>query len=256
MIDARAVVDPSARLADGVNVGPFAVIGADVEIGAGCSVGPHATIQGPTRIGRDNRIFQYASLGGIPQDMKYRGERTWLEVGDRNSFFEFVTVNRGTEQGGGKTVIGNDNWIMAYVHVAHDCRIGDHTILANNSTLAGHVTIEDWAALGGFTKVHQFCHIGRHSFTGMNVDLTRDVPPYVMIAGTPAEPRGINQEGLRRRGFSAAQIRNVKNAYRLLYRSELRLEQARAQLGELAADQPELACLVEFLDKSERSITR
>ena len=256
MIDARALVDPSARLAEDVSVGPFAVIGADVEIGAGCVIGPHATIQGPTRIGRDNRIFQYASLGGIPQDMKYQGERTWLEIGDRNTFFEFVTVNRGTRQAGGKTVIGSDNWIMAYVHVAHDCLIGDHAILANNTTLAGHVIIGDWAALGGFTKVHQFCHIGRHSFTGMNVDLTRDVPPYVMIAGTPAEPRGINSEGLRRRGFTAAQIRNVKNAYRLLYRSELRLEQAREQLGALAASQPELVCLVEFLDKSERSITR
>ncbi|MGH8279114.1 MAG: acyl-ACP--UDP-N-acetylglucosamine O-acyltransferase [Gammaproteobacteria bacterium] len=256
MIDARALVDPSAHLADDVAVGPFAVIGAEVEIGPGCVIGAHANVLGPTRIGRDNRIFQFASLGGIPQDMKYHGERTWLEIGDRNSFFEFVTVNRGTLQAGGKTVIGSDNWIMAYVHIAHDCRLGDHLILANNTTLAGHVTIEDWAALGGFTKVHQFCRIGRHSFTGMNADLTRDIPPYVIVSGTPAEPHGINSVGLRRRGFSDVQIRNIKNAYRVLYRSKLRLEEARSELGRLAVGRPELTCLVEFLASSERSITR
>lgn len=256
LIDPRAVVDPSARLAADVSVGPFAVIGPEVEIGAGCVIGPHASVQGPARIGRDNRIFQFASLGGIPQDMKYHGEPTWLEVGERNTFFEFVTVNRGTVQAGGKTRIGSDNWVMAYVHIAHDCHLGDHLILANNTTLAGHVTIGDWAALGGFTKVHQFCHIGAHSFMGMNVDLSRDVPPYMMVSGTPAQPRGINSEGLRRRGYTPEQIRNIKNAYRVLYRSGLRLEEARARLGLLAADQPELACLVEFLDSSERSITR
>lgn len=256
MIDARAAVDPGARLAADVTVGAFAVIGAQVEIGAGSVIGPHAVIQGPTRIGRDNRIFQFASIGGIPQDMKYHGEPTWLEIGDRNTFFEFVTINRGTAQDRGKTTIGNDNWIMAYVHVAHDCQLGNHIIMANNATLAGHVNIEDWAILGGFTKVHQFCRIGTHSFTGMNVDLSRDVPPYMMISGTPAEPRGINSEGLRRRGFDAAQLRNIKNAYRVLYRSDLRLAEALAKLHVLSAKQSELQCLVEFLEASERSITR
>lgn len=256
MIDPRAAVDPSARLAADVTVGAFAVIGAGVEIGAGSVIGPHAVIQGPTRIGRDNRIFQFASIGGIPQDKKYHGESTWLEIGDRNSFFEFVTINRGTAQDRGKTSIGSDNWIMAYVHVAHDCQLGDNIILANNTTLAGHVGIEDWAILGGFTKVHQFCRIGAHSFTGMNVDLAKDVPPYMMVAGTPAEPRGINSEGLRRRGFGAVQLRNIKNAYRLLYRSQLRLQEALEQLRSLSATQSELTCLVNFLEASERSITR
>ena len=256
MIDPRAAVDPSARLAADVTVGAFAVIGPQVEIGAGSVIGPHAVVQGPTRIGRENRVFQFASIGGMPQDKKYRGETTWLEIGDRNTIFEFVTLNRGTAQDRGKTSIGNDNWIMAYVHVAHDCRLGNNIILANNTTLAGHVSIEDWAILGGFTKVHQFCRIGAHSFTGMNVDLARDVPPYVMISGTPAEPRGINSEGLRRRGFTAGQIRSIKNAYRVLYRSELRLEEALEKLRALAASQPELKCLVEFLEASERSITR
>ncbi|MDE2139904.1 MAG: acyl-ACP--UDP-N-acetylglucosamine O-acyltransferase [Gammaproteobacteria bacterium] len=256
MIDARAAVDPGARLAADVTVGAFAVIGAQVEIGAGTVIGPHAVIQGPTRIGRDNRIFQFASVGGIPQDMKFHGEPTWLEIGDRNTFFEFVTINRGTAQDRGKTTIGNDNWIMAYVHVAHDCELGNHIIMANNATLAGHVSIEDWAILGGFTKVHQFCRLGAHSFTGMNVDLSRDVPPYMMISGTPAEPRGINSEGLRRRGFKAAQVRNIKSAYRVLYRSDLRLQEALAKLRVLSATQSELQCLVEFLETSERSITR
>ena len=256
MIDPRAAVDPSARLATDVTVGAFAVIGPQVEIGAGSVIGPHVIIQGPTRIGRDNRVFQFASIGGIPQDKKYHGEPTWLEIGDRNTFFEFVTVNRGTAQDRGKTSIGNDNWIMAYVHVAHDCQVGNNIILANNTTLAGHVSIEDWAILGGFTKVHQFCRIGAHSFTGMNVDLARDVPPYMMISGTPAEPRGINSEGLQRRGFTAGQIRNIKNAYRALYRSGLRLEEALERLRALAATQSELKCLVEFLESSERSITR
>ncbi|HKS94292.1 MAG TPA: acyl-ACP--UDP-N-acetylglucosamine O-acyltransferase [Gammaproteobacteria bacterium] len=256
MIDARAAVDPGARLAADVTVGAFAVIGAQVEIGARTVIGPHAVIQGPTRIGRDNRIFQFASIGGIPQDMKYHGEPTWLEIGDRNTFFEFVTINRGTAQDRGKTTVGSDNWIMAYVHVAHDCELGNHIILANNATLAGHVSIGDWAILGGFTKVHQFCRIGAHSFTGMNVDLSRDVPPYMMISGTPAEPRGINSEGLRRRGFNAAQLRDIKNAYRVLYRSDLRLAEALAKLRVLSATQSELQCLVEFLEASERSITR
>ncbi|MGA9852379.1 MAG: acyl-ACP--UDP-N-acetylglucosamine O-acyltransferase [Gammaproteobacteria bacterium] len=256
MIDPRAVVDPSAHIAADVTVGPLAFIGPQVEIGSGTRIGPHAVIQGPTRLGRDNRILPFASLGGIPQDKKYEGEPTWLEIGDRNTFFEFVTINRGTAQDKGRTVIGDDNWIMAYVHIAHDCLLGNNTILANNTTLAGHVTIEDWAVLGGFTKVHQFCRIGAHSFTGMNVDITRDIPPYVMVSGTPVEPRGINSEGLQRRAYTAEQIRNIKNAYRVLYRSELRLEEAIEKLRALASTQPEIACMVEFLETSERSITR
>lgn len=256
MIDPRAVIDPSARLAADVTVGPFTVIGPRVDIGAGTWIGPHVVIQGPTRIGRANRIFQFSSIGGIPQDKKYGGESTWLEIGDRNTFFEFVTVNRGTAQDKGRTVIGNDNWIMAYVHIAHDCLVGDNAILANNTTLAGHVNIEDWAILGGFTKVHQFCRIGAHSFTGMNVDITRDVPPYVMVSGNPIEPRGINTEGLQRRAFTAEQIRNIKNAYRILYRSELRLEEALIRLREPADTHPEVARMVKFLETSQRGITR
>lgn len=256
MIDARAVIDPEAKLADSVGVGAFSVIGAGVEIGAGTTIGPHVVIQGPTRIGRDNRIHQFASIGGAPQDKKYHGEPTRLEIGDRNTFFEFVTINRGTSQDRGETRIGNDNWIMAYVHIAHDCVLHDNIIMANNATLAGHITVEDWAILGGFTKVHQFCRIGAHSFTGMNVDLTRDVPPYVMVSGTPVEPHGINSEGLKRRGFDAVQIRNIKQAYKVLYRSDLRLEDALSKLRDLSATQPEIAVMVKFLESSERSITR
>ncbi|MDE2234660.1 MAG: acyl-ACP--UDP-N-acetylglucosamine O-acyltransferase [Gammaproteobacteria bacterium] len=256
MIDSRASVDSSARLSADVSVGPFSVIGPDVEIGSGTWIGPHVVIQGPTRIGRNNRIFQFASLGGIPQDKKYTGEATWLEIGDHNTIFEFVTINRGTSQDKGRTVIGNGNWIMAYVHIAHDCSLADNVILANNTTLAGHVSIEEWAVLGGFTKVHQFCRIGAHSFTGMNVDITRDVPPYVMAAGSPAEPRGINSEGLQRRDFTAEQIRNIKNAYRLVYRSELRLDEALVKLEAISSTQPEVVRMVNFIKSSQRGITR
>ncbi len=255
-IDPRAIIDPKAKLAAGVSVGPYSVIGPDVEIGSGTVIGAHVVIQGPTRIGRDNRIHPFASLGGAPQDKKYAGEPTTLELGDRNSIFEFVTLNRGTAQDKGTTRIGNDNWLMAYVHVAHDCVLGDNIIMANNATLAGHVDIHDWAILGGFTKVHQFVRIGAHSFTGMNVDITRDVPPYVMVSGTPVEPHGINSEGLKRRGFTADQMRNIKNAYRVLYRSELRLEEALVQLKQLGESQPEVALMAGFLEASERSITR
>ena len=255
-IDPRAVVDSRAKLAPGVSVGAYSIIGADVEIGAGTVIDPHVVIQGPTRIGRDNRIHPFASLGGAPQDKKYAGEPTTLEIGDRNSIFEFVTLNRGTAQDKGTTRIGSDNWLMAYVHVAHDCVLGDNIIMANNATLAGHVDIEDWAILGGFSKIHQFVRIGAHSFMGMNVDITRDVPPYVMVSGTPVEPHGINSEGLKRRGFSAERLRNIKNAYRVLYRSDLRLEEALQQLQQLGETQPEVAIMARFLEKSERSITR
>jgi UDP-N-acetylglucosamine acyltransferase len=255
-IDPHALIDPKAKLDGGVSVGPYSVIGPDVEIGAGTVVGPHVVIQGPTRIGRDNRIHPFASLGGAPQDKKYAGEPTTLEVGDRNSIFEFVTLNRGTAQDKGTTRIGDDNWIMAYVHIAHDCILGDNIIMANNATLAGHVDIEDWAILGGFSKIHQFVRLGAHCFTGMNVDITRDVPPYVMVSGTPVEPHGINSEGLKRRSFTTDQLRNIKNAYRVLYRSDLRLEEALQQLKVLGETQPEVAVMARFLEKSERSITR
>ena len=252
----QAVVDPRAKLDSSVSVGPFSYIGPDVEIGAQTMVGPHVVIQGPTRIGKQNRIHPFASLGGAPQDKKYAGEPTTLEIGDRNSIFESATLNRGTAQDKGATRIGSDNWLMAYVHIAHDCVLGDNIIMANNATLAGHVDIEDWAILGGFSKIHQFVRIGAHSFTGMNVDITRDVPPYVMVSGTPVEPHGINSEGLKRRSFTAEQVRNIKNAYRVLYRSDLRLEEALQQLKVLGETQPEVALMARFLEKSERSITR
>lgn len=256
MIDPRAVIDPAARLAEDVTVGPFSIIGAEVEIGAGSSIGPHVVIQGPTRIGKNNRIYQFASIGDAPQDKKYAGEPTRLEIGDNNTIREFCTINRGTIQDAGITQIGNDNWIMAYVHIAHDCRIGNQIILANGVTLAGHVHIGDQAILGGFTKVHQFCHIGAHSFCGMDTGLNRDLPPYVMAAGMPAAPRGLNSEGLRRRGFTAGQLRNIKRAYRLLYRAGLKLEDAQAEIAELAGSAPEVQLFVDFLRDSTRSIIR
>ncbi|HEX6928007.1 MAG TPA: acyl-ACP--UDP-N-acetylglucosamine O-acyltransferase [Gammaproteobacteria bacterium] len=255
-IHATAIVDPGARLADGVSVGAFSVIGAEVEVGAGTEIASHVTIEGPTVIGRDNRIFQFNSIGAAPQDKKYAGEPTRLVIGDRNTIREFCTFNRGTAQDRGETTIGDDNWVMAYVHVAHDCVIGNGTILANGTTLAGHVSVGDFAILGGFTKVHQFCHIGTHSFSGMDSGLNQDLPPYVTCSGMPARPVGINSEGLKRRKFTPEQIRNVKRAYRILYRSGLRLEDARAQLEELARDNAEVRPFVEFVSKSERGIIR
>lgn len=255
-VDPRAVVDPAAELDPSVSVGPYAIIGPGVRIGAGTVVGPHVIIGGPTTIGRDNRFVASCSIGGQPQDKKYKGEPTRLEIGDGNTFFEYCTVNRGTAQDIGVTRIGNDGWFMSYTHVAHDCTIADHVIMANAATLAGHVHVHDWAILGGFAKVHQFCHVGAHSFCGMNVDLTRDVPPYVMVAGTPPAPYGINSEGLRRRGFTPEQVRHIKDAYRLLYRDGLRLEEALAELRKLEPGQPELAILTRFLADSARSIVR
>ena len=256
MIHPSAVIDPGARLAQGVEVGPFAVIGAGVEIGAGTRIGPHAVIRGPSRIGCDNRIFQFASVGEDPQDIKYGGEETCLEIGDRNQVREYVTLHRGTVQDQGVTRIGNDNLFMAYTHVAHDCRIGNHVIMSNGASLAGHVEIQDWAILGGFTLVHQFCRIGAHSFCAMGTAVSKDIPPYLMVAGHPAEPRGINSEGLRRRGFSTPVIAAIKRAYRTLYLAGLRLEEARARLGELAAEVPEVALLADFVADRGRGILR
>ena len=256
MIDPRAVIDPAAELDEDVSVGPFSIIGPGVRVGRGTTIGPHAVIKGPTTIGAENRILQFASIGEDPQDKKYGGEPTRLEIGDRNVIREYVTMNRGTVQDRGVTLIGNDCLFMAYIHVAHDCVIGDHVIMANGATLAGHVTLEDHVILGGFTLVHQFCIVGRHAFTAMGSTISKDVPPYLMVGGAPAEPRGINQEGLRRRGFSDQELRVLREAYKKLYMSGLRLDEARSALEAMAADASVVAPLTEFLERSRRSIVR
>lgn len=251
-----ALVDPGARLAPGVTVGPYAVIGPRVEIGAGCRIGPHTVITGHTRLGANNRVYQFCSIGEVPQDKKYAGEDTRLEIGDNNTIREFCTLNCGTAQDAGVTRIGHDNWIMAYVHLAHDCQVGNHTIFANNAQLAGHVHVGDHAILGGFTGVHQFCKIGAHSITGISSVVLQDVPPYVTVSGNPAKPYGINSEGLKRRGYDAAALAGLKRAYKSLYRSGLTLEEAKAALAAQAADCPPVAALVEFLAASSRGIVR
>ena len=256
MIDARAIVSPQARLADGVHVGPFSVIGPDVVIGPNTWIGPHAVINGPTSIGAENKIFQFASLGDAPQDKKYKGEPTRLEVGDRNVFREFCSVNRGTTHDKGVTRIGSDNLLMSYTHVAHDCVLGDKIVMANSATLGGHVELGDWVIMGGLSGVHQFAKVGAHCFIANNTAVTRDVPPYIMAVGQPAEPHSVNSEGLKRRGFSAVQIRNIKNAYRLLYRQGLKLKDALIELEQRAVDQPELTPFIDFIKRSSRSIVR
>lgn len=256
MIDPRAVVDPSAEIDSSVTVGAYAVIGANVVIGADTYVAPHAMVQGPSVIGARNKIFQFASLGDAPQDKKYAGEPTRLEVGDDNVFRESCTVNRGTTKDRGVTQVGNDNLFMAYSHVAHDCVVGDHCVFANTATLGGHVDVGDWVIFAGFSGVHQFCKIGAHAFIGNNTAVTRDVPPYLMVTGRPAEPHSINSEGLKRRGFTPEQIRNLKNAFRMLYRSDLKLEEATQRLAALVPEQPELRIFVDFLGTTTRSIVR
>ena len=255
-IDPRAVVDPSAKLADDVTVGPFTVIGPNVEIDAGCRIGPNVVINGPTRIGRDNRIFQFASIGEEPQDKKYHGEASLLEIGDRNTIREFSTINRGTEDGGGITRLGNDNWLMAYIHIAHDSLIGNNVTMANGASLAGHVTVDDYAILGGFTLVHQFCAIGQNAFCGMGSAISKDIPPYVMVSGNPAQPYGLNTEGLKRRGFDSDVIRSLKEAYRVIYRSGLTVDDAVTRLRELAEKTTEIEELISFLEQSSRGILR
>jgi len=256
VIDPKAVVDPSAKIADDVSIGPFTVIGSDVEIGRGTWVGPNVVINGPCRIGEDNQIFQFASVGELPQDKKYAGEATLLDVGDRNVIREFCTLNRGTVQGGGVTKIGDDNWIMAYVHIAHDCLVGSNTIFANNTNLAGHVTIEDYVILGGSSLVHQFVRVGAHSFCGMGSAIAKDIPTYMMVAGQPASPHGLNTEGLKRRGFSSEEILELRRAYKVIYRSGLRTEQAIEQLQPIVDRCEAVAPLQEFLKVSERGIAR
>ena len=255
-IDPRAIISAKAELAADVTVGPYAVIGDGVRIGAGTWIGPHAVINGLTTIGTGNKIFQFASIGDAPQDLKYKGEPTRLEIGDRNVFREFTTMNRGTVPGGGVTVIGSDNLFMAYTHVAHDCHVGNKCVMANYATLGGHVHLGDWVIMGGYSGIHQFTKVGPHAFLGNNAAVTRDVPPYIMAVGSPAVPHSINSEGLKRRGFTEAQIRNLRNAYRVLYRSDLKLADAVVELKARSATQPELQIFVDFIGESTRSIVR
>jgi len=257
MIHPTAQIDAGAVIGPHVSIGAYSVIGADVEIGEGTVVGPHVVIEGPTRIGRDNRISQFASIGNTPQDKKWQGERTELVIGDRNLIREFVTINRGTGEGGGITRIGDDNWLLAYVHIAHDCQVGNHTVFSNYSALAGHVEIGDWVIVSGYAGVHQFCKVGAHAFIGMGCLVGADVPPFVMMANeTRGRPRGINSEGLKRRGFDSARISAIKRAYRTLYMAGLSLPEAREQLGSLASESDDVRAMLDFLDRSERSLAR
>lgn len=255
-IHPTAIIDPSAELDSSVVVGAYAVIGPDVKIDAGTRISSHVAINGPTVIGKNNQIFQFSSLGEAPQDKKYKGEPTLLEIGDNNTIREFCTFNRGTVQDKGTTKIGNDNWIMAYVHIAHDCQIGNHTIFANNASLAGHVDIYDHAILGGFTLIHQFCKIGSHVITAVGSVVFKDIPPYVTAAGYDAKPHGINAEGLKRRGFSSDSILQIKRAYKILYRKGLTLDEAKVELLTMQSQTPEIALLTDFLNISARGIVR
>jgi UDP-N-acetylglucosamine acyltransferase len=255
-IHETAIVSADASLHESVTVGPYAVIEGHVEIGADTEIRSHCVIKGHTTIGERNRIFQFSSIGEDPQDKKYAGEDTRLSIGNGNVIREFCTLNRGTSQDAGVTSIGDNNWLMAYVHVAHDCKIGNETILANSTGLAGHVTVDDYVIFGGFAGAHQFCRIGAHAFIANNCAVTRDVPPYVLAAGQPAVPRGINSVGLKRRGFSDAQIRNIKDAFRLMYRAGLSLEEAREKIELSASDKDELTVFASFVKASERSFIR
>ena len=256
MIHSSAVIADSAILADDVAIGPYSVIGEQVEIGAGTTIESHVVVKGPTRIGENNNIYQFSSIGDAPQDKKYAGEETRLVIGDRNTIREYCTINRGTAQDEGLTSIGDDNWILAYVHIAHDCRVGNNTIFSNNATLAGHVHVGDWVIFAGFSGAHQFCHVGAHSFLGMYAGASRDVPAYTLVAGQPVTPRGINAEGLKRRDFTPQQIRNIKNAYKTVYRKGMKLADAIVEIEALAKDQPELELFVQSLYTSDRGLLR
>jgi UDP-N-acetylglucosamine acyltransferase len=256
MISAQAIVAPGAKIAPDAQIGPFSIIGADVAVGARSVVAAHVVITGHTSIGEDNRIFQFSSIGEAPQDLKHKGAPTRLEIGDRNTIREYCTMSCGTINDRGVTSIGNDNLFMAYTHVAHDCVIGDHIVMSNLAMIGGHVQLDDWVILSGYAAVHQRVKIGAHAFIAHHAGCTKDVPPYVTAVGNPAVPHSINSEGLKRRGFTPEQIRNLKNAYRILYRSELPLAAAVKQLGELAPSQPELAPLLAFIENSERSLIR
>jgi UDP-N-acetylglucosamine acyltransferase len=255
-----AIIEPGADLAENVSVGPYCVVGANVRIGEGTSIGPHCVVEGHTTIGRHNRIFQFASIGAAPQDKKYAGEPTSLEIGDGNTIREFCTLNLGTVQDGGVTRVGNDNWIMAYVHIAHDCQLGSHTIIANATQLGGHVHVGDWAFLGGLSGVHQFVRVGAHAMTGFQTRLSQDLPPFVTAAGNPADAQGINQEGLRRRGFSPERIAQIKQMHRSLYRKGLTLAagigEIEAMRGQLPDGEADLETMLQFLAAAERGIVR
>lgn len=256
MIHPTAVIDSSAKIADSVEIGPYSIIGENVEIGEKTWIGPHVVIQGPCKIGAENKLFQFSSIGDVPQDKKFHGETSFLEIGDRNTIREFATINRGTEDGGGTTRIGNDNWLMAYIHIAHDCQIGDNTIFANNASLAGHAIIEDFVILGGFTLIHQFCKIGQHAFCGMGSAISKDVPPYMMVNGSPAHAHGLNSEGIKRKGFSKEAMKALRDAYKIIYRSSNTIEVAKVELKPLADKFPEVQNMLAFIEKSERGILR
>lgn len=256
MIHPQAIVHPKARLGADVRVGAFSIVGEDVEIGDGSWVGPHVVINGPTRIGRENKIYQFCSLGEAPQHLGYKGEPTRLEVGDRNTIREHCTLNRATLAGGGVTKVGDDNFIMAYCHVAHDCVVGSKIVFANNTSLAGHVQIGDCAVLGGFTMVHQFCRIGAYCMTAVNTVTFKDIPPYLMVGGNTAVPHGLNLRGLKRRGFSEDAIEALKRTYKAVYRSDLLLSQALVELEPLAQQFPEVRFFTQFISDSERGIVR
>ena len=259
-IHPSAIVDARAQLDSSVEVGAYSIIGPEVQIGAGTKIGPHVVIDGQTTIGRDNTFLQFSSIGAAPQDKKYAGEPTRLEIGDRNLIREFCTFNRGTVQDGGVTRLGNDNWMLAYVHIAHDCQVGNHCIFSNNVQLAGHVKIGDWVVMGGMSGVHQFCQIGDHAMVGMNTSLTQDVPPYVLLSGNPAAAHGINIEGLKRRGYTREQINAIRNAYKLIYKSGLTLDAAKAALLEVEASAGDAAAALRLmrvaLDQTTRGIVR
>lgn len=256
LIHPTAIVHPQAQLAEGVEIGAYAVIGADVSIGRDTRIAAHVVIDGPTQIGVENQIYSFASIGAAPQDKKFKGEPTELIIGDRNVIRECCTLNRGTVQDKGKTVIGDDNWIMAYVHIAHDCVVGNNTTFANSATLAGHVEIRDWVILGGFTLVHQFCVIGEHAFTGMGSAIGKDVPPYAMVSGAPAEPHSINLEGLKRRGFSKEAIQRIKDAHRILYRQNLTTSEALEKIAAAYGEYDDIQLLLAFCQQSQRGLLR
>lgn len=257
MIHSTVLIDPGARIGDNVSIGPYSVIGPDVSIDDDTWIGPHVVIKGPTTIGKSNKIYQFSSIGENPQDKKYNNDKnSELYIGDRNVIREFCTINRGTNHGGGKTTLGNDNWIMAYVHIAHDCLIGSNTIFANNTTLAGHVVVDDYAIFGGFTGIHQFCHIGKHCFTAISSVVVKDVPPYLMISGNTAKPNGLNREGLKRHGFQVETINLLRKAYKIVYRQGLTVKQAMEELEELAGQSEEVKYFADFISKSTRGIVR
>ena len=255
MIHPLAIIDPGAKIGKDVQIGAFSIIGAGVEIGDGTWIGPHVVIHGPTRIGSANRIYQFSSIGEAPQHLGYKNEPTWLEIGDRNIIREYCTLNRGTPGGGGVTRLGHDNFIMAYCHMAHDCQVGNRTIFANGTSLAGHVVVEDQVIFGGFSMIHQFCRVGAHAMTGINTVTFKDIPPYLLVAGNTAAPHGLNVRGLKRRNFSDESIEALRQAYKLVYKSDLRLSEATEQLAQTATN-PEVRHFLEFIKQSERGIVR